>query len=116
MIELYTDILSKAEKAAGEGNDLNSVLEILRELPLEDFGLFFVNLPDRNYPHLSKLLPPMAAVDTQKNGPEPPVLNCTDKQHFSFVSLKAMLRGTDSGDCRIALFLISASVTVEFFG
>tara|TARA_R110002020_G_scaffold40118_2_gene118692 strand:- start:34265 stop:35122 length:858 start_codon:yes stop_codon:yes gene_type:complete len=66
MIELYTDILSKAEKAAGEGNDLNSVLEILRELPLEDFGLFFVNLPDRNYPHLSKLLPPMAAVDTQK--------------------------------------------------
>lgn len=66
MIELYADTLSKAEEAARDGKGLNAVLELLRRLPLKDFGLFFVNLPDRNYPHLSKLLPPMASNDVQK--------------------------------------------------
>jgi hypothetical protein len=59
--------LNAAEAVAGETKDVVQVLHRLRRLSIEDFGLFFLGLPDPAYPALSALLPRMAAAEVQKS-------------------------------------------------
>ena len=67
MFEITADILAEAEAAARENQDFASILTILRRLPFEDFGLLFIGMPDPAYPRLSRILPPMASAEVQKN-------------------------------------------------
>jgi SAM-dependent methyltransferase len=55
-----------AEFIATQTGDVSQVLRQLRELPIDDFGLLLLSLPDRRYPQLSKLLPRMASPDVQR--------------------------------------------------
>lgn len=66
MLELERPILEEAEEAAARGRGFEDVVQILRKLPLEDFGLFLIGLPNRNYPNLSRVLPAMASADVQQ--------------------------------------------------
>jgi SAM-dependent methyltransferase len=65
MLEMYAEILRRAETVAKETQDFNSAVSVLRGLPIEDFGLFFISLPNLAYPHLSRVLPPMASPQVQ---------------------------------------------------
>lgn len=67
MLQYAISILLDAEKKAAAGAEIEVVLEKLRELSLDEFGMFLVGLPDRNYPALSELLPPMANDEVQKS-------------------------------------------------
>lgn len=58
-------IEEEAERIAASGN-VDECLASLRRLGLDDFGLFFLRLPDERYPKLSKILPRTASVDAQK--------------------------------------------------
>lgn len=66
MLQLTIPILSDAEHLAAGGASLETVLAKLRQLSLEDFGLFLINLPNTDYPALSSLLPPMASAKIQQ--------------------------------------------------
>jgi len=59
--------LEEAEKLAVAGAGIEPVLDKLRQLCLDDFGEFFISLPNPAYPALSRLLPPMASAEVQKN-------------------------------------------------
>ena len=65
MLEHMEPILSDAEAAARHG-DLNAALNELRRLCLDDFGLVLLNMPNKSYPKLSRLLPAMASDETQQ--------------------------------------------------
>ncbi|RUW86094.1 class I SAM-dependent methyltransferase [Mesorhizobium sp. M1E.F.Ca.ET.063.01.1.1] len=58
--------LNAAERAAVGGCTVEEALVFLRRLSLDDFGLFMISLPNRDYPGLSRLLPAMASEDVQK--------------------------------------------------
>ena len=57
--------LEAAEVVAGATTDVAKVLELLRKMPIDDFGIFLLNLPNPEYPRLSALLPRMAAPAVQ---------------------------------------------------
>jgi SAM-dependent methyltransferase len=59
--------LASAEQLAAEGASAEQVLEKLRQLSLDDFGMLLISLPNTNYPALSNLLPPMASDEVQKS-------------------------------------------------
>lgn len=48
-------------------NDMNSAISSLRSIGLDDFGEFFITLPNKDFPKLSSLLPRMASDEVQKN-------------------------------------------------
>lgn len=60
------DTLARAEAKAQSGENISSILETLRELSLEDFGLLMISIPNRDYPNLSKVLPQMASIAIQQ--------------------------------------------------
>lgn len=66
MFSITLPYLLAAERAVSEGSSLEEVLTILRGMGLEDFGLFMLSLPNRDYPGLSRLLPTMASDDLQR--------------------------------------------------
>lgn len=65
-MHLNQPILDEAEKRAAEGGSLEDVLATLRRMPLDDFGMLLIAMPDERRPALSKLLPPMADAETQR--------------------------------------------------
>jgi len=67
MLELYKNIFSEAESLAKSDASINDVLKILRQLPIDDFGYFFIMMPNFNYPALSRVLPSMVSAEVQKN-------------------------------------------------
>lgn len=58
--------LQAAEHAAANGCTVEEALVFLRRMGLDDFGLFMISLPNKDYPGLSRLLPAMASDDVQK--------------------------------------------------
>ena len=66
-MRLNQPILDRAEKRAADGGSLEDALIELRRMPLDDFGLLMQSMPDERFPALSRLLPPMADVATQKS-------------------------------------------------
>jgi SAM-dependent methyltransferase len=60
-------ILAEAEKLASTGTGIEPIVEKLRQLSLDDFGEFFIGLPNPVYPALSRVLPPMASAEVQRN-------------------------------------------------
>ena len=67
MLELYNRIFSEAESLAKSDANINDILKILRQLPIDDFGHFFLMMPNLNYPALSRVLPSMVSTMVQKN-------------------------------------------------
>lgn len=67
MFQLTLPILTDAERLAAEGANVETVLGKLRQLSLDDFGLFLIGLPNADYPALSRLLPPMASAKIQQD-------------------------------------------------
>lgn len=59
-------ILKTAEDAAQKGASVNDILKVLRQLSLDEFGEFFLSLPNSGYPTLSRILPAMASEQTQR--------------------------------------------------
>jgi SAM-dependent methyltransferase len=59
-------ILASAERLAAH-HDLETVLAELRKLRLEEFGKVLLDMPDENFPDLSKRLPAMASADAQRS-------------------------------------------------
>lgn len=66
MIEIHHGVLDKAEATAAKGASFEAVLAELRRLPLDDFGLLLLEMPNSRYPALSRVLPPMAPAEVQK--------------------------------------------------
>jgi SAM-dependent methyltransferase len=64
MLEHVRPLIESAEQTAKDGH-VNEALRQLRKLCLMDFGEFFLELPNQQFPHLSRLLPRMAAEDVQ---------------------------------------------------
>lgn len=58
--------LNAAERAAANGCTVEEALIFLRRMSLDDFGLFMISLPNKDYPGLSRLLPAMASDKVQK--------------------------------------------------
>lgn len=67
MLQIFESILARAEQTAESGGSLVDVLRVLREMPLEDFGLFLIDQPSSRFPALGKLLPAMASAEVQTN-------------------------------------------------
>ena len=59
-------LLAAAESAAANGTTFVGILNILRELSIDEFGELFISMPSAEYPNLSSVLPRMAAEETQK--------------------------------------------------
>lgn len=59
-------IVERAENIAASGG-VSEVLPILRQLPIDDFGQLFLNMPNSGLPGLSKLLPRMADLQVQRD-------------------------------------------------
>lgn len=57
--------LTGAEATAQQTGDITQVLQILRRLTIDDFGLVLLGMPNPAYPGLSKVLPRMASADIQ---------------------------------------------------
>ena len=64
-MECFEPITREAERLAATAP--GSALRKLRELPLDDFGLLLLSMPDGKLPHLSSMLPRMADAETQRN-------------------------------------------------
>ena len=60
------EILVASETLAAAGSPVSAILSRLRQLSLDDFGLFFISLPNSDYPSLSAALPAMASSDIQR--------------------------------------------------
>ncbi len=58
--------LNAAERAAAGGCTVEEAFVFLRRMSLDDFGLFMISLPNKNYPALSRLLPAMASDEVQQ--------------------------------------------------
>ncbi len=58
--------LNAAERAVADGCTFEEALVLLRRMSLDDFGLFMISLPNKDYPGLSRLLPAMASAEVQK--------------------------------------------------
>jgi SAM-dependent methyltransferase len=89
MLLSYADpVLEGAEALAERTGEVFSVLAGLRQLPIDDFAALLLSLPNPSYPHVSKLLPRMAAPEVQRSwtGSEGIVLL---RQTMSFVRLCA---------------------------
>jgi Methyltransferase domain len=59
-------ILKQAELLAEQNKPLEVMLDVLRKLSLEDFGLLLISMPNSRYPSLSKVLPKMADAAIQQ--------------------------------------------------
>ncbi|RVD67540.1 class I SAM-dependent methyltransferase, partial [Mesorhizobium sp. M4A.F.Ca.ET.029.04.2.1] len=57
--------LAEAEHIAAKTGSPEQALAALRKLSLDDFGLFVISLPNKEYPALSKILPRMASPEIQ---------------------------------------------------
>ena len=66
MLQHTLKILSAAEAVASAAGSIDQVLAELRQLSLDEFGLFIISLPDDDYPAMSAILPPMASAEIQK--------------------------------------------------
>jgi SAM-dependent methyltransferase len=66
VFEYARDVIQKADRIA-HAADLESVLEELRTIPLTDFGELLFNMPDAQFPYLSKVLPAMATTEIQNS-------------------------------------------------
>lgn len=66
MLEHMQPILAEAERAAETGG-IGGALSALRNLALDDFGVVMLEMPNRAYPNLSKVLPRMASQQVQEN-------------------------------------------------
>ncbi|CAN5406297.1 hypothetical protein BH10PSE5_BH10PSE5_22460 [soil metagenome] len=63
-----SEVVKQADRLAARGATVNEVLTCLRAgLSLDAFGLLLIGLPRGDLPALSKLLPRMASVETQRN-------------------------------------------------
>lgn len=60
------NVVGRAESLAQSGGSLSSVLPVLRELCLDDFGELMLRMPDSEWPGLSRLLPRMASPVVQR--------------------------------------------------
>jgi hypothetical protein len=58
--------LAEAERIAAQSGSAEKALAALRQLSLDDYGLFVISLPNPAYPELSKILPRMASAEIQK--------------------------------------------------
>lgn len=67
MLNFTLPIVEAAEKIATRTSSVNDVLLCLRQLPIDDFGLLLLELPNQHYPGLTKLLPRMASADVQNS-------------------------------------------------
>jgi SAM-dependent methyltransferase len=65
-LEHTLPFLAEAERVAAETHDPVKALVPLRQLSLDDFGLFMISLPNKRYPALSSVLPNMASDHIQK--------------------------------------------------
>ena len=59
-------ILQEAETTASSGGSVADTLAVLRQLSLDDFATVIYSLPVGDYPSLSRVMPPMSSVETQK--------------------------------------------------
>lgn len=64
-LECFKQIVEDAEKISTR--DPRAALELLRSLPLDDFGLLLLSMPSEEYPSLSRLLPRMADPQVQRD-------------------------------------------------
>lgn len=65
ILEAFQPIVARAEHLAVR--DPVAALAALRELPLDDFGLLFLDMPRADLPALSRVLPRMADPQVQRN-------------------------------------------------
>ena len=65
MDPISSRVLRAELEASGDAASIDSVLCILRQLPLEVFGQVFISMPDSRLPGLSRLLPVMASKEVQ---------------------------------------------------
>jgi SAM-dependent methyltransferase len=66
MIEYVREVVNEAEIIAKQ-QQLLPVLKVLRRLPMEDFSDLLLNMPDAEFPFLSRILPAMASEDVQRS-------------------------------------------------
>ncbi|MER8573381.1 class I SAM-dependent methyltransferase [Mesorhizobium sp. M1409] len=66
MFSLAIPHLKAAERSVADGGTVEEALVFLRRMSLDDFGLFMISLPNKDYPSLSRLLPAMASDEVQK--------------------------------------------------
>jgi SAM-dependent methyltransferase len=66
MFEYTHRVIMEAERLA-QDKDLEATLQILRSLPLADFGELLFSMPLENFPNLSEILPRMASVEVQNS-------------------------------------------------
>jgi hypothetical protein len=65
ILECFKQIIVNAERISVR--DPRAALELLRSLPLDDFGLLLLSMPSDEYPSLSRLLPQMADPQVQRD-------------------------------------------------
>lgn len=65
ILECFKQVMEDAERISGR--DPRAALELLRSLPLDDFGLLLLSMPSDEYPSLSRLLPRMADPKVQRD-------------------------------------------------
>lgn len=65
-MEHTLSFLAEAERVATETRDPVKAMVPLRQLSLDDFGLFMISLPNKRYPALSNVLPNMASNHIQE--------------------------------------------------
>jgi SAM-dependent methyltransferase len=102
-----TAYIVAAEEIASGPETLSSVLVVLRKISLDDFGRFFLTLPNPKYPKLSKLLPAMAPslLQQQWNGSDGETLLIQTTAFVRSVAWHyAELTGKQLGDARILDF------------
>jgi SAM-dependent methyltransferase len=59
-------MIQAAEALARDGATASAVLPVLRQLSLDDFGLLLLQMPAKDYPALSSILPRMTPEDIQQ--------------------------------------------------
>jgi SAM-dependent methyltransferase len=59
-------VANSAEDAALRGATFEQILQLLRRLSVDDFGLVMWSMPNDHWPGLSAVLPPMASPEVQK--------------------------------------------------
>ncbi len=62
-----TGLVNFIETEVADDVTLDALLARLRGMSLQDFGAFFISLPNPNYPKLSSRLPRMASDEVQRN-------------------------------------------------
>ncbi|WP_423414776.1 class I SAM-dependent methyltransferase [Hyphomicrobium sp. B1] len=66
MLSHVTEMIGEVERDPSI-SDFSSAVSALRAIGLDDFGRFFIELPNPAFPKLSSILPRMASNDVQRN-------------------------------------------------